>query len=638
VPDTPERPISTGTDGRPGLRTAPHEPLLSPHGRGAGGTSSPLSFRGSVDDDRVDRLSAAIPFGSVSTRSTPMSRTLCQSDPAARLRRPRLFGGRLIAALAVLSLAAPAFPPIVTADESDPAGTTSTEHSTLRLTEIGQGLVFEAGSLGVMGRRRPSPKPTASPTPTPSPKPTATPTPTPTPTPTSTPAPTATSTPTPTSSPAGGLERHVASTGSDANDGSATAPWRTIQRAVDIAPAGSSIYVHAGVYGPFTIVRSGLTVVAATAETAVVSGGTYVVLVRGVTGATIRGLTIQNAPDQWGSGVRIESSSGVVVEQNLIRDNHSFGVKVKDATGITIRDNEITKNDTGIELSGAVAGTIVSGNRIHDNDRMVTASRGGNGIVFTKTVGPITASDNMLWGNRAPHPADSGHDGGAFEIYAASDIRIEGNVVWDNNNVMETGTDGTAPCSRIRFVRNVAYGAGTVPNETQGMILRCAADTLVANNTFDGLDTFAFYVSAAGSYAGSVDGLRIEDNIVAGGRSYSLAAGLPASLVIDYNLSYPGGSAAQYGSYVGYVEGKGNASSLAEFSSWTGYDRNGIQADPGFLDRVAHDYHLGPLSPALDAGVEVVGDGYSGLAPDMGAYEAVIASSQIFSRIGQMLH
>jgi len=568
-----------------------------------------------------------------------MSRTPRRSDPAARHRwRPRLFSRRLIATLMALSLAAPALPAVVTADEAASDLAIAIDHPTLRLAMMGQRLELEAGSRELLGLGRPRPKPTATPPPTPSPTATPTPTSTPAPTATATPAPTGTPAPTPTPSPTEGPELHVASTGSDGNDGSATAPWRTIQRAVDLAPAGSSIYVHAGAYGPFAIARSGLTVVAATAETAVVSGGTYVVLVRGVMGATIRGLTIQDAPDQWGSGVRIESSSGVVIEQNLIRDNHSFGVKVKDATGITIRDNEITKNDTGIELSGAVAGTIVSGNRIHDNDRMVTPSRGGNGIVFTKTVGPITASDNLLWGNRAPHLADSGYDGGAFEIYAASDIRIEGNVVWDNNNVMETGTDGTAPCSRIRFVRNVAYGAGSVPNETQGMILRCAADSLIANNTFESLDTFAFYVSAAGSYAGSVDGLRIEDNVVVGGRSYSLAAGLPASLVIDYNLSYPGGSAAQYGSYVGYVEGKGNTSILAEFSTWTGHDRDGIQADPNFLDRVAHDYHLGPLSPAIDAGVDVVGDGFSGLAPDLGAYEVVIAGSQIFGRIGQMLH
>jgi parallel beta-helix repeat protein len=406
---------------------------------------------------------------------------------------------------------------------------------------------------------------------------------------------------------------------------------------VDVAPGGSSIYVHGGVYGPFAIARSGLTVVGAAAETAVVSGGTYVVLVRGVTSATIRGLTIQDAPDQWGSGVRIEGSSGVVIEENLIRNNHSFGVKVKDATGVTIRDNEIAKNDTGIELSGAVAGTVVSRNRIHDNDRMVTASRGGNGIVFTKTVGQVTASENLLWGNRAPHLVDSGYDGGAFEIYAASDLRIEGNVVWDNNNVIETGTDGTAPCSRIRFIRNVAYGAGTVPSEMQGMILRCASDSLIANNTFDGLDTFAFYVTASGPYAGAVDGLKIEDNIVVRGRSYSLAAGLPASVIVDYNLSYPGGSTAQYGSYVGYVEGKGNTGSLAEFTAWTGQDHHGLQADPAFVDLASHDYYLGPLSPAIDAGVDVVGDGFAGLRTDIGRYEAEIVGLQIFSPIGRML-
>src|SRR3972149_6758621 len=288
--------------------------------------------------------------------------------------------------------------------------------------------------------------------------------------------------PTPTPTAATSSTRYVSTAGSDSAAGSALSPWRTIQHAADVAPAGPTIIVRGGPYAPFSILRSGLTVEAASGETVTVSGGTYVVLVRGTSDVTVRGLVIRDAPDLWGSGVRVESSTRVLIEGNTIRDNHSFGVKVKDATNVTIRDNEITKNDTGIELSGAVSGARVTGNRIHHNDRMVTCSRGGNGIVVTKTTGAVSIVGNRLWGNRAPHLSGGGYDGGAFEVYAASDLRIATNIAWDNNNVMETGTDGSAPCARLTFVRNVAYGAGSGAGETTGLILRCGADSLFAQH------------------------------------------------------------------------------------------------------------------------------------------------------------
>jgi parallel beta-helix repeat protein len=415
--------------------------------------------------------------------------------------------------------------------------------------------------------------------------------------------------------------RWVATTGSDASNGSQTHPWRTIQHAVDVTPAGGIITVRGGTYAHFTVKRSGLVVQGASGETAIVSGSTYPVLVRGVTSGTIRGLTIQKAPSLWGSGVRIEASKGVRIEKNSIRDNHSFGIKVKDATGSIITGNSIYSNDTGIELSGAVTGTVISSNRIHHNDRMVTSSRGGNGIVFTKTTGLVTVTGNKLWGNRARHLTDSGYDGGAFEVYGASDLSITGNVLWDNNNVMETGTDGTAGCSRITFARNVAYGPGTVARETQGLILRCASSSLFANNTFDGIDTFAFYVSTSGSYAGSIAGLRIENNIVVRGRAYSLGP-RPTSVVIDHNLALQGGSTADYADHLAFVEGRGNTDSLAEFRAWTGYDTHGIQADPRFVDRAVHDYHLRTGSPAIDQGAVVLTDPVLGAAPDIGRFES----------------
>lgn len=392
---------------------------------------------------------------------------------------------------------------------------------------------------------------------------------------------------------------------------------------MDVAPTGATVLVRAGSFAGFSVTRPGLTIQGVVGEQAVVSGGTYVVMVRGTSDVTIRGLVISDAPDQWGSGVRVETSTRVLIEGNEIRDNHSFGIKIKDATTVTIRDNEISRNDTGIELSGAVGGTLVIDNRIHHNDRMVTSSRGGNAVVVTRTTGAVSVIGNRIWGNRAPHLTDSGYDGGAFEVYAASDVLIRDNVVWDNNNVMETGTDGTAPCARLTFVRNVAYGAGTVSGETTGLILRCASDSLFAHNTFDGLDHYAFYVAAGGSYAGSIAGLRIEDNVIYRGRAYSLTTGLPSDLVIDHDLIRPGGSAATYATYLAFVAGRGNTSSLSEFTSWTGLGNHSIQADPLFADADSRDYRLTAGSPAIDAGALVGDDTYVGAAPDIGRYEFV---------------
>lgn len=415
--------------------------------------------------------------------------------------------------------------------------------------------------------------------------------------------------------------RLVSRTGSDTGDGSRLHPWRTIQHAVDAAPRGALIVVRGGRYAGFTMTRPGLAVAGAWGESVVVTGGPNVVLIRGVVGATIRNLTITGAPRRWGAGIRVESSAGVVIERDTIRDNHSFGIKVRASSDVTIRGNDIHGNDTGIELSAVGDGIIVRANQIHDNDSMVTSSRGGNGIVFTGSTGRVTVTGNRLWGNRAPHLSDPGYDGGAFEVYAASNLWIEDNVLWDNNNVMETGTNGP-PCSNITFDRNVIYAAGSVPGQTEGMILRCASQSLIAHNVFDGLDGYAFYVAQGGEFAGPLDDLAIVDNIVVGGRSYSIAGPLPGSVVIDYNLSHNAGSTAVHGDHLAYLDGHGNMDTIAELRSSTGYDGHGIQADPLFVDRAARDYRLTPGSPAIDAGTATWLDTTPiGSGPDIGRFE-----------------
>jgi parallel beta-helix repeat protein len=425
----------------------------------------------------------------------------------------------------------------------------------------------------------------------------------------------------------------VATTGADTNAGTLSAPWRTLQKAATAVPAGANVYVRGGTYVGFSMTRAGsasawITFQPYGTEGVVVAGDsshTKVIDLNGAHYVRIRGLTVTGAPNQWGAGIFVENSaSWIEILGNVSYNNRSFGVKIASSTNVTVRGNEIRKNETGIEVSYGGTGVVIDGNDIHDNDRMVVNTiggnddRGANAIVLHHTSGPLTVSNNRMWNNRAVS-YDYGFDGGAVEIYAASGAAIVDNTMWNNQNVVETGTDGT-PCDGNEFARNVAYG-GTKTGPTMGLILRCASNMVVANNTFDELDRFVFDITAtATAFGGSIDGLTIRNNVAytAADKIYSIDSAMPSTVSLDWDLAFhaTGGSIA-------YVSGHGNTASLATFRSWTGFDSHGVQADPKFMSRVTADFTTQSTSPAIDHGsvLSPITDGFAGAAPDMGRFE-----------------
>ena len=209
------------------------------------------------------------------------------------------------------------------------------------------------------------------------------------------------------------------------------------------------------------------------------------------------------------------------LRNSVLRNNHSFGVRSENSTNVVIRGNDIYGNAEGVRIGWKNAGTVVADNDIHDNDQMMVNTpdikgddSGADGVSLVHSTGPVTITGNRLWGNRAKS-YDYGYDGGAFSIFGASNWSISDNTTWDNRNVLETGTDpDKTPCANGSFTRNLNYGATTV-DMTVGMVLRCASDTLVANNTFVGIQNFVFAISNnQGTYGGTIDGLRIVNNVV----------------------------------------------------------------------------------------------------------------------------
>lgn len=409
---------------------------------------------------------------------------------------------------------------------------------------------------------------------------------------------------------AAGTTVYVATTGSDSTgDGSASRPWRTIQSAVTKAPVGSRVVVAAGTYPGFTVTRDGMTVAAATGAKVLIRGtGTNIVKFDEVSGGGLEGLDVLGSTTQYGSAVKIDTSSGVKVLRSTLHDGLTWGVTVVRSTGVLLEGNDVFGNANGIEERYA-ADLVIRSNRIHHNNKPVDSGRGYEGINFYKSTGKVTVENNHFYDNRTH-----------LEVYGASNLLIRNNTL-SNGQVMETGTPSGYACSNNVFTRNVAYRGSVTAN---GMILRCASDNLVTHNTFDGFDVFALDIvdgTQGVAYGGSIERLKVLNNIISGGRAFSIDNKLPASVSINYNLMYNAGSTATYGQYLAYVAGKGNTKSLAEFVSWTGYQVNGLVASPGFLSASTRDYRLTSTSPAIDRGMKGLEPTYLGTAPDLGRFE-----------------
>lgn len=389
-------------------------------------------------------------------------------------------------------------------------------------------------------------------------------------------------------------------------------PGQDIQTIVNTAPSGTTIYVHAGTYPGFKITTSGLTVSGASGETAVISGQ---LLLSGLTSGTVSNLDIQGTLTTYQAGLSVSKSSGLTLTNNTIHGN-SFGILLDHVTNSTIKSNNLYDNASGLEVHYDGGGVVITANTIHDNNRILDASRGQGGVNFYFSTGAITFADNVITNNL----------GVGVEIYAASNLTLERNTFTGGSDQIETGTDNNkTACNNLTIRRNIAYKTANGV-EQRGFILRCASNGLVANNTLDGLDKFAFDFNG-GAYSGSIDNLHVLNNIVVNGRAFSIDFSLPASVVIDYNDVWTtSSSTALYGSQIAYVAGHGSTSSWTTFRSWTGYEAHGLNLDPLLVNPAARDYHLQASSPVIDRGTNV-GEAFNGTAPDMGRFETGVTAA-----------
>jgi hypothetical protein len=157
----------------------------------------------------------------------------------------------------------------------------------------------------------------------------------------------------------------------------------------------------------------------------------------------------------------------------------------------------------------------------------------------------------------------------------------------------------------------------------------------IYNNTYYGMP-YAMDFTAANP--GQV--ANIKNNII-----YSIGAGNVAwrttdtdwTINSDYNRYYRvSGSYTDYWSKQGAAD---NPDTLAELQTAFGGDANSSLGDPLFTNAASGDFTLSVSSPCINTGAVIAGitDGYSGPAPDIGAFEYAQPSGTALTNYGENL-
>jgi hypothetical protein len=419
--------------------------------------------------------------------------------------------------------------------------------------------------------------------------------------------------------PGQGTTFYVSPTGNDSNNGSSGSPWRTLQKASDMAQPGQTIVIRAGNYNGFAVSRSGTSTARITfkADPGVVINTPSAVggVDAGIVGSgreyiTIEGFTFQplSGQSQWDAAIRFNggSTSGVHRLGNIYRNNvaklrvggdladtyyHTFYASWQD--GILIEGNAVQDGyNSGIYVANSsknyvVRGNSVSGvggNGIHNNGDLSAGSPGINRFA--------TIEGNTIFN------VGFGMGGQAISFDGVQDSVIRNNLLYDIHakGISLYNSNGAAGSMRNTIVNNTVIMASD--GYTPLRINHNASSTTVFNNIF----------IAASSTAPWTD---------------SEESGLSGSK-FDYNVTFG----------VAMVGGvKRN-----DWKSSYGFDTHSISSTPAllFVNPAADNFQLLATSPAINIGTasfngksapvnDILGNDrpFGGLY-DIGAFEFVV--------------
>ncbi len=447
---------------------------------------------------------------------------------------------------------------------------------------------------------------------------------------------------------------YVSTTGSDSNPGTQTAPWRTVQHAVDTARPGNTVNVRGGVYEELVSINASgsatdgyITLRSYPGETAILdaehftpSGRNAVLTIQNKSYVRIEGLEIRNfhtaehrltplGISVIGSGSHIELLKNNVhhIQQTFEgrdapgRGGNGFGIAVygTDAktsiSELVIDGNEVHHLKTGSSESLVVNGNVtnfrITHNVVHDNNNIgidvigfertapdPAVDQARDGLVSGNLVYNITSRGNPAYRN------DESSDG--IYVDGGTRVLIEQNVIHDVDFGIELASEHKdRATSYITARNNLIYHCHTAGVSVGGYAPeRGHTDhCTVVNNTLYDDDTSGTGSGEFQMQWNMADDI-FENNIVyAGPRclitlNRSQVEKNQSPVTIDHNLYYcaSGSKSSTWKEFTATVTG------FDQYVQSTGNDRHSRFLDPYFVDATARDFHLLSDSPAIATG------------------------------------
>jgi len=400
-------------------------------------------------------------------------------------------------------------------------------------------------------------------------------------------------------------EYHVATTGADANTGTATAPFATLTKANSVAAAGDTLWVHGGTYyltSQLVLSKSGTSdtnrtkIFAVAGEQPVLDASKYVtsnaavdVPVVLVTGnfMHLRGLEIANAKvgasgDHSYSLLRTKNASNNTFE--LLNLHHGFGpgLFIDTGTGGNLilncdshdnYDKDGSQGDGqngdgfGVHYQKSGPSTIIRGCRAWmDSD---------DGYDFISQEVPVTIEDSFAFSNGY----GSGGNGNGFKIGSSlTGVRhiVQNNVAWKNK---AAGFYANHSTGGNTWLNNTAYNNGVQYN--------------MLASSFDASGTVTGTITLSGALAH-----KLRNNIGFPNKNSNMGGVDSASNTWDLNL----------------------AEGATDFVNTSPTGCDGPRDASGGMPAACTFMKLKAGSPLIDKGVDV-GLPFTGTAPDLGAFE-----------------
>lgn len=435
----------------------------------------------------------------------------------------------------------------------------------------------------------------------------------------------------------------VSPSGRDTAAGTASAPVRTLSRALALAGPGDLIRVRAGTYAERILLTGSVRAGTADAPITLEGEGTPRIVPGPEQGALvvverpywrIRGfdIDVQNRP-AYGVAFTGDNEGTVLSDSEIHHATYGAGVSFHDgAHGATLENNHIhhiairNQDAHGVLIQPTARNITLRGNHIHDNsgDSIQCYSPDGSvpaapaeGLVIEgndlhsnveQSLDIKTCSNVIVRGNtmhHARHDPRLGGNGAMVVHMSARNVLIEDNEFFDAGVAIGIGGNRYGPMpSGIVIRRNRIHDMITEGGMTGGgLILANSTGTQVLNNTFTRLQGPA--ITLGFGDGGPTQGLVMKNNII------------DAALAMDEGAQAPG---LKTGSNL-YRSGA-TFSTCGEALKLSQWQAQGQDVGSSEAQTPVDPETLSPGEAAIDRGAPVDPGETCGAGPDIGAVES----------------